>query len=135
MKAFTLMSRSFTIPAEESDDRPPLDLPNLVPHRPTSLRVYPVGSSEEEPLVLRCWVPVEYADARVEGLRRRVEELEGRLAGRGRKTAEAARATYDAIRKLREQGVKWVVIARKLKYKSARSVQQRFRTLHRKFGG
>jgi hypothetical protein len=59
--------------------------------------------------------------------------LETRLANRGRKPSDKTRAKYQTMKVLRQNNVKWVLIARRLGYRSSQSAQSHYRELSRKY--
>jgi hypothetical protein len=109
------------------------DLPALLMGDPEVLRAY----GFEGPLSLADSpsAPVAYAAAQERAQRQRIAELERAVrARRRRKRSNRTRARFEQMKQFRAEGVKWVVIAKRLGYKDSRSAQNRYRTLRNRYG-
>jgi hypothetical protein len=78
---------------------------------------------------------MDYIGRKENVLRRRIRDLERAARARpGRKRSAGTRARFEQMKQFRAEGVKWVVIAKRLGYKDSRSAQNRYRALRKLFG-
>jgi hypothetical protein len=109
------------------------DLPALLMGDPEVLRAY--GFERPVTPADGFSVPVAYVAAQESALRRRIADLDRAVRARpGRKRSGRTRAKFERMKQLRVEGVKWVVIAKKLGYKDSRSAQNGYRALRKRYG-